>query len=438
MARRADRAAGARAERRLGLSLPARRCFPPGTRGRGANFPHLERLAKLALWSRGGFRFHFDGPPRWPTRLAAHYRDTPTGRFDSEMVGQRIYGRPLEVVATARAAARALPAPRRWAATCDGCRIGFDLGGSDRKAAAVIDGRVVWSEEMEWDPYPAGRSAVPPPRHRGVAARAAAAPAPGRRDRRLRRGRVRQRPGQGGLAVPGRPARALRARREEPVPGAAAPLARPALRGGQRRRGDRAGRLDVPGHERRAGASRSAPAPPPATSRPRGTSPPGSTSWPSCRSTTTRRRRATSGRATAAAGCSTCRSRRWAGCWPRPASRWTPSMPLPERLKLVQTLMEAGDPRAAPHLPDRGRLPRLRGGALGGFYPFRHVLVLGRVTSGPGGTIMRDTAAEVLRVDFPAPAPHRSPSTPPTRPASATARPSPPPACPPWSLAAGA
>ena len=34
-----------------------------------------------------------------------------------------------------------------------GCRIGFDLGGSDRKVAAVIDGRVVWSEEIEWDPY---------------------------------------------------------------------------------------------------------------------------------------------------------------------------------------------------------------------------------------------------------------------------------------------
>jgi predicted NBD/HSP70 family sugar kinase len=34
-----------------------------------------------------------------------------------------------------------------------GYRIGFDLGGSDRKVAAVIDGRVVWSEEIEWDPY---------------------------------------------------------------------------------------------------------------------------------------------------------------------------------------------------------------------------------------------------------------------------------------------
>jgi predicted NBD/HSP70 family sugar kinase len=35
----------------------------------------------------------------------------------------------------------------------EGCRIGFDLGGSDRKVAAVIDGKVVFSEETVWDPY---------------------------------------------------------------------------------------------------------------------------------------------------------------------------------------------------------------------------------------------------------------------------------------------
>src|SRR4030095_8835676 len=31
--------------------------------------------------------------------------------------------------------------------------IGFDLGGSDRKAAAVIEGRVGFSQEIAWEPY---------------------------------------------------------------------------------------------------------------------------------------------------------------------------------------------------------------------------------------------------------------------------------------------
>lgn len=34
----------------------------------------------------------------------------------------------------------------------NGCRIGFDAGGSDRKVSAVIDGRTVYSEEVVWHP----------------------------------------------------------------------------------------------------------------------------------------------------------------------------------------------------------------------------------------------------------------------------------------------
>lgn len=117
-----------------------------------ANRAHLLRLARFALWSRGGFRFYFDGPPWLAGALQAHYSDTDTGRFDSETVGRRIYDRPIEVVPTG-----ALP-PERALTTplgrhLGGCRIGFDLGGSDRKVAAVIDGKVVFSEETEWDPY---------------------------------------------------------------------------------------------------------------------------------------------------------------------------------------------------------------------------------------------------------------------------------------------
>jgi len=33
-----------------------------------------------------------------------------------------------------------------------GCRIGFDLGASDKKVSAVIDGQVVFSEEVTWNP----------------------------------------------------------------------------------------------------------------------------------------------------------------------------------------------------------------------------------------------------------------------------------------------
>src|SRR5207302_9517363 len=74
------------------------------------------------------------------------------GKFDSVVIGKRIYGHPLEITAVGE-----LPAARENTMPLgrhqNGCRIGFDLGGSDRKVAAVIDGRVVFSEETVWDPY---------------------------------------------------------------------------------------------------------------------------------------------------------------------------------------------------------------------------------------------------------------------------------------------
>ena len=36
----------------------------------------------------------------------------------------------------------------------DGCRLGFDLGASDYKVAAVRDGEVIYSDEFAWDPRP--------------------------------------------------------------------------------------------------------------------------------------------------------------------------------------------------------------------------------------------------------------------------------------------
>ncbi|HAV65156.1 MAG TPA: transcriptional regulator, partial [Verrucomicrobiales bacterium] len=90
------------------------------------NVRHVERLVKFLLWGWGGWRVHVDGPAAIVTALQAHYADTATGRFDSEIIGERIYDRPLEIVATRELpSARATTAPlgRPW----NGCRIGFDL-----------------------------------------------------------------------------------------------------------------------------------------------------------------------------------------------------------------------------------------------------------------------------------------------------------------------
>ena len=125
--------------------------LPEGHPQAGGNFVHIERMMKFLLWSRGGFRIYFNGPQSLGEALQKHYREVPTGKFDSEIIGSRIYDRPIEVVLT-----RDMPAERANTTPLgrhlEGCRIGFDLGGSDRKVAAVIDGKVVFSEEVVWDP----------------------------------------------------------------------------------------------------------------------------------------------------------------------------------------------------------------------------------------------------------------------------------------------
>jgi predicted NBD/HSP70 family sugar kinase len=117
------------------------------------NFFYLERWVKFLLWSRGGWRLHVAGPPELVEALQRHYRESPTGRFDAEMMGTRIYERPFTVQACRP---EELPPERITSRPLgrhlEGCRIGFDLGGSDRKVAAVQDGRVVFSEEVVWDP----------------------------------------------------------------------------------------------------------------------------------------------------------------------------------------------------------------------------------------------------------------------------------------------
>jgi predicted NBD/HSP70 family sugar kinase len=126
--------------------------LPDGHPEAPANSLHVQRLAKFLLWSRGGFRIFFDGPRSLGEALQRHYVETAPGRFDADLMGNRVYEKPFEVVLT-----KDLPAER--AATqplgrhLDGFRIGFDLGGSDRKVAAVINGEVVFSDETVWDPY---------------------------------------------------------------------------------------------------------------------------------------------------------------------------------------------------------------------------------------------------------------------------------------------
>lgn len=115
---------------------------------------YLERILKFLLWQRGGCTVFFAGCDSLAEKLAAIYSPEGDRAFDHRFIGEKIYLQLLEIkTCSVDEIPTAHEVPIPLGRHLDGCRIGFDLGGSDHKCAAVIDGKVVYSEEEEWDPY---------------------------------------------------------------------------------------------------------------------------------------------------------------------------------------------------------------------------------------------------------------------------------------------
>ena len=116
------------------------------------NVKYIERLIKYLLWMKGGFRIHLAGNDALATDIAKIYTADGERAFDFDYMGNKVYGQTMEIVSCDEVPATkesTVPLGRNL----EGCRIGFDLGGSDRKCAALIDGKVVYSEEIAWNPY---------------------------------------------------------------------------------------------------------------------------------------------------------------------------------------------------------------------------------------------------------------------------------------------
>src|ERR1039458_3087948 len=99
------------------------------------NQRYTERLLKYLLWQKGGCRITIAGEPRIAAYLRAVYSPEGARAFDYHFMGERVYGRPMTIESVAYASC---PGERESAAPLgrhlDGCRIGFDLGASDRLA----------------------------------------------------------------------------------------------------------------------------------------------------------------------------------------------------------------------------------------------------------------------------------------------------------------
>jgi len=117
------------------------------------NLFYAERIVKMLLWAKGGFRVFVAGPKDIADHLAQQYAPGGARAFDAEFMAKVYEQERFEVRHVPESE---LPheneSPVPAGGYLDGCRIGFDAGGSDRKVAAIIDGKEVFSTEIVWHP----------------------------------------------------------------------------------------------------------------------------------------------------------------------------------------------------------------------------------------------------------------------------------------------
>jgi len=117
-----------------------------------ANYLYVEQFVKTLLWIHGGYEIVIGGPKKIGEYIKELYSQEGKRSFDANFMSN-IYGKPFSVrICNAKeiphAEEKSIPLNRQLG----GCRIGFDLGASDRKVSAVVDGKVVFSEEVVWNP----------------------------------------------------------------------------------------------------------------------------------------------------------------------------------------------------------------------------------------------------------------------------------------------
>ncbi|RME84975.1 MAG: ROK family protein [Caldilineae bacterium] len=135
------------------LSRYETRVFPEDHPRAEENLFYAERLLKFLLWQRGAWRVYVGGPASIASYLLQTYSPTGARAFDYHFMGEKVYLRPFTIQpCAAHEVPPAREAEQALGRHLDGHRIGFDLGASDVKVSAVSEGRAVFSTEIIWEP----------------------------------------------------------------------------------------------------------------------------------------------------------------------------------------------------------------------------------------------------------------------------------------------
>jgi len=124
----------------------------PGSEHDADTFRYVERQIKGLVWAHGGSTLYLGGPEIVCMAIRSIYSKGGSRNYDANRMDV-VYGNGfgIRIVAPAE-----VPEAKKQSIPIggflDGCRIGFDLGASDYKLSAVIDGEAVFTTEIPWNP----------------------------------------------------------------------------------------------------------------------------------------------------------------------------------------------------------------------------------------------------------------------------------------------
>lgn len=147
---------GAESDFNIAISAGEERCCVYRTKIRNrddslaADCFYITKLVKSLLWLYGGNRVTLCGSMRVFEHVRSTFSLSGLRHHDVEIMAE-IYQEPFLVELNA-APPPAKANTKFLGRHLNGCRIGFDAGGSSRKVSAVMNGKVVYTEEVLWDP----------------------------------------------------------------------------------------------------------------------------------------------------------------------------------------------------------------------------------------------------------------------------------------------
>jgi hypothetical protein len=123
-------------------------CFPETHANFDDSCIYIERRIKFILWQKGGYKLYVSGNPTVCTYLTTTYSPGGDRKFDVDLMEQA-YNESFEThVVTKAKMPKAKENSLDLGGNLDGNRIGFDLGGSDFKLAAIKDGKAIYTTEI--------------------------------------------------------------------------------------------------------------------------------------------------------------------------------------------------------------------------------------------------------------------------------------------------